>query len=132
MDPLLRINIDRDLNEIAKLITGYMTKTYINDLTKEVFRCEQECKEHMSREAQLVEALIPFTPDDKKDILRQISRFIRYEQVAQAMLPKLLGPQEMREEGMRQEGVNGDTFIKETIVKVLLFKIMSSIENYSK
>ena len=132
MDPLLRINIDRDLNEIAKLIKGYMTKTYINDLTKEVFRCEQQCKGHMSKEAQLVEALIPFTPDDKKEILRQISRFMRYEQVAQAMLPRLLGPQTSSEEGMRQDGLNSDQFIKETIVKVLLFKIMSSIDSYSK
>lgn len=130
MDPLLRINIDRDLNEIAKLIKSYMTKTYINDLTKEVFRCEQQCKGHMSREAQLIEALIPFTPDDKKDILTQVSRLMRYEQVAQAMLPRLIGPLTPHVEGMRQDGLNSDQFIKETIVKVLLFKIMSSIENH--
>lgn len=130
MDPLLRINIDRDLNEIAKLIKSYMTKTYINDLTKEVFRCEQQCKGHMSREAQLIEALIPFTPDDKKDILTQVSRLMRYEQVAQAMLPRLIGPLTSPVEGMRQDGLNSDQFIKETIVKVLLFKIMSSIENH--
>ena len=130
MDPLLRINIDRDLNEIAKLIKSYMTKTYINDLTKEVFRCEQQCKGHMSREAQLIEALIPFTPDDKKDILTQVSRLMRYEQVAQAMLPRLIGPLTPPVEGMRQDGLNSDQFIKETIVKVLLFKIMSSIVNH--
>ena len=129
MDPLLRINIDRDLNEISKLIKSYMTKTYINDLTKEVFRCEQQCRGHMSKEAQLIEALIPFIPDDKRDVLTQVSRLMRYEQVAQVMLPRLIGQIAPPIEGMRQDRPEADQFIKETIVKVLLFKIMSTMEN---
>lgn len=124
MDQLLRVNIDRDLNEISKLIKSYMTKTYIDDLTKEVYRCEQQCKGNMSREAQLVEALIPFLPDEKKGVLNEVSKLLRYEQVASVMLPRLVGKTYV--EGMRQEN---DQFIKETIMKVLLFKIMSTLEN---
>lgn len=127
MDPLLRINIDRDLSEISKLIKTYMTKTYINDLTKEVFRCEEQCKGHLSREAQLIEALIPFMPDDKKLVLDQVRRMMRYEQVAEVMLPRLISQAAPNAAGMRQD--NSEQFIKETIVKVLLFKIMSTIEN---
>lgn len=127
MDQLLRINIDRDLNEISKLIKSYMTKTYINDLTKEVFRCEQQCRGNMSKEAQLIEALIPFMPDDKKLVLDQVRKMMRYEQVAEVMLPRLIGQGTPPIAGMRQD--SNEQFIKETIVKVLLFKIMSTIEN---
>ena len=124
MDPLLRVNIERDLNEISKLIKSYMTKTYIKDLTQEVFRCDQQCKGNMSREGQLIEALLPFVPDEKRGMLNEMNRLLRYEQVANIMLPRLIG--KGHGEGMRQES---DQFIKETVVKVLLFKIMSTIEN---
>lgn len=124
MDQLLRVNIDRDLNEISKLIKGYMTRTYIEDLTKEVFRCEQQCKGNASRESQLIEALIPFLPNEKRGVLNEVNRLLRYEQVANVMIPRLIGKD--LTEGMRQES---DQFIKETVVKVLLFKIMSTIES---
>lgn len=125
MDQFMRINLERDVNEIAKLIKGYMTKTYINELTSEVFRCEEICSHNRSKEVQLLEALMPFIPAEKKMILEELGKMLRYEQVANMMLPKILTS--YNSTGMRQE--SNEVMIQEVVIKALLFKIMNTVEN---
>lgn len=125
MDQFMRINLERDINEITKLIKGYMTKTYINELTQEVFRAEEACKHNRSKEVQLLEALIPFLPNEKRGLFEEVGKMLKYEQVANVMLPKILTSYSGK--GMRQE--NNEQFMQEIVIKALLFKIMNTIEN---
>lgn len=125
MDQFMRINLERDVNEITKLIKGYMTKTYINELTQEVFRCEELCSHNRSKEVQLLEALIPFLPMEKRGILEKVGQMLKYEQVADLILPKILTSYAVP--GMRQEG--NEQLIQEIIIKALLFKLMDTMEN---
>lgn len=125
MDQFMRINLERDMNEIVKLIKGYMTKTYINELTQEVFRCEEVCSHNRSKEVQLLEALIPFLPVEKRGMLEKVGQMLKYEQVADLMLPKILMPHATP--GMRQE--SSEQLIQEIVIKALLFKLMDTMEN---
>lgn len=125
MDQFMRINLERDMNELVKFIKGYMTKTYINDLTREVSKCEEICSHNQSREVQLIEALIPFLPIEKRGMLEKVGQMLRYEQVVDLMLPKILTSHSAA--GMRQE--NNEQLIQEIIIKALLFKLMDTMEN---
>ena len=121
----MRINLDRDISEIMKLVKGYMTKTYINELTKEVFRCEEQCSHNRSKEVQLLEAMLPFLPVERRGLFEKAGQMLRYEQVADLMLPKILTSHSPT--GMRSE--NNEQFIQEIIIKALLFKLMDTMEN---
>ncbi|WP_053985799.1 hypothetical protein [Niameybacter massiliensis] len=124
MDQFMRINLERDINEITKLIKGYMTKTYIDELTREVSRCEDLCNNNRSKEVQLLEALTPFLPVEKRGLFEEVGKMLRYEQVADMILPKIAIPHQ--HDGMRQD--SNEQFMQEIIIKVLLFKIMNTIE----
>lgn len=116
-DNLLRINVERDLTEILKLIEGYMQKTYIKDIEHEMHRCKEHCELEPCKEVQFLTALAPLMPVDKQQIFGEITEFLKYEQIANEMMPSLLHT------NTRQVQTDEDRF-KKFVVKLLLYKIL--------
>lgn len=121
-DKLFRVNIERDLNEIVKLIDRYMHRTYMEEIEKEIDNCRRKCEKQACKEVQLINALLAFMPPEKQKELMGINQLIEYNQIIREMMPKLI------EKDTRQEGTTEQRF-KESITMLLLYKILS---NYKK
>lgn len=121
-EQLLRLNIDRDLNEIMRMVKEYMNKTYIQEIESELYRVQVGYRNESSKEAELLRALIPFMPQDKQPMLSDVVRIMRYEQVASEMMPRFVGHH-------RGRTMQGDDKIKELIVKLMIYKMLDSMEN---
>lgn len=114
---LLQINIERDLTEILKLIEDYMNRTYIKEIEHEMHRCKAFCEENPCKEVQLLTALRPFMPMERQNTFQELSQLLRYEQVAQELIPVLMHI-DTREKPSDQQR------IKQFVIKLLIYKLM--------
>ncbi|WP_070000823.1 hypothetical protein [Cellulosilyticum sp. I15G10I2] len=119
---LVTLNLERDLNEIASLIWGYMDKTYISDLKSKINGYRQECKENLCKEAQLIRALIPFMSEEKK-MLEFVIDLIIYND----MIERSFKDYEMLSNLYRDENKDRES-LKKLTYKLILFKLITAIE----
>ncbi|MGL4737755.1 MAG: hypothetical protein ACRCW2_09915 [Cellulosilyticaceae bacterium] len=122
---LLRVDIDRDLGEIMKLITKYMEKTYIKEIEKEMLECARKCEHNQTKEVELLRALIPFVPEEKQETMEQVVKMMVYDQIVKQTLPKLITLQQMRGEG---ESKSLDSKGKELVGSFILYKLLFNLE----
>ena len=121
----LPINIERDLDEIAALIWGYMDKTYISQFKTKIEGYRSECESHLGREAQLIKALIPFMPEEKP-ILKFILDAILYND----MIEKSFKEYEHLDSLYRDENKEREQ-LKKVTYKLIMYKLMTAIERGS-
>lgn len=74
------VNIEQDLNEISKLIWNYIDEKYIGVIKHQVDGYRSECEAHLCKEAQLIQAVMPFLPEEKR-ILQLIVDAIVYNEI---------------------------------------------------
>lgn len=125
---LLRVDIDRDLGEIMKLITRYMEKTYIKEIEKEMLECARKCEHNQTKEVELLRALIPFVPEEKQETMEQVVKMMIYDQIVKQTLPKLITVPQMRGDGDNKtlEGMG-----KELVGSFILYKLLFNLEKKS-
>ncbi len=121
----LPINIERDLDEIAALIWGYMDKTYVSEFKAKIEGYRSECESHLGREAQLIKALIPFMPEEKP-ILKFILDAILYND----MIEKSFKEYEHLDSLYRDENKEREQ-LKKVTYKLIMYKLMTAIERGS-
>ncbi len=119
---LIALDLERDLNEIATLIWGYMDKTYISDLKKKLNGYRQECQNNLCREGQLMRALIPFMQEEKS-ILEFVIELIVYND----MIERTFNDYEELTNLYRDENKERET-LKKLTYKLILFKLITAIE----
>ena len=119
---LISVNLERDLNEIASLIWGYMDKTYISDLKSKINGYRQECKETLCKEAQLIRALIPFMTEEQK-MLEFVIDLIIYND----MIERSFKEYEVLSNLYRDENKDIEN-LKKLTYKLILFKLITTIE----
>ncbi|MEG0013975.1 MAG: hypothetical protein RR324_04520 [Cellulosilyticaceae bacterium] len=114
---LLQINIERDLTEILRLIEDYMNRTYIKEIEQEMHKCKAFCEENPCKEVQLLTALRPFMPMERQNTFQELSELLKYEQVAQELIPVLMHT------GTREKPSDQER-IKQFVIKLLIYKLM--------
>lgn len=119
---LVTLNLERDLNEIASLIWGYMDNTYIRNLKHKIDGYRQECKGNLCKEGQLIRALIPFMTEEKK-VLEFIIDLMTYNDI----IEKSFTEYEVLSNLYRDENKEREKFKKLTY-KLILFKLITAIE----
>lgn len=122
----ITLNLEQDLNEIAALIWGYMDKKYIGVIKNKIDGYRSESEANMCREAQLLQALMPFLPEEKR-ILQMLVEAIVYNDVIERSLKEHeeLTVLYRDENGERQQ-------LKKLVYKLIMFKLIRTIENTSQ
>lgn len=120
---LLNVDIDRDLNEILKLVTKYMEKTYIKEIEREMLDCARRSEHNQTKEVELLRAIIPFVPEEKQAPMEQVVKMMIYNQIVKQTLPKLITTTPMRGES---KGIDGMS--KELVGSFILFKLLFNLE----
>lgn len=121
-DRLLRVDIDRDLNEITKLINSYMNKAYIQDIERELENCTRKCEEEGCREMDLLRAVSAFMAPEQQKSINKIAEMMYFNRVIGEIMPKLV----LRD---YRRSATSEEQIRENVVKLLLYKILLTMKN---
>lgn len=118
----LTINLEQDLNEISALIWGYMDKKYIAQLREKLTGYRQDCESHLCKEAELLRAVMPFMPEQKR-LLQFIVDAIIYND----MIEKSFGEHKEIQNLYRDDNKEKEQ-LKKLMYKLIAFKLMTAIE----
>ncbi len=110
--------MDRDIEEILKLITDYIRLTYISEIEEVIGKSNPDNLVALPKEAQLMLAVIPFMSDDSRDLLEDIADVFRYEQVIRQILPTIL-PNAQNLEKLNLQNI---------ILRLLIYTIIKEID----
>ena len=115
-------NIEQDLNEIGRLIWKYIDEKYIGSIKQEVEGYRSECEVNLCKEAQLIQAVMPFLPQERQ-ILQLVLDAIIYNDVIDKSLEK---HQELtsfyRDENKDREQ------LKKLVYKLIMVKLIKTME----
>lgn len=121
----IALNFEQDLNEIAGLIWAYMDQKYISAIKNKIDGYRGECEANLCREAQLMQALMPFLPEESH-ILQMLIDALVYNDVIDKSLEehKEFATLYRDENKERQQ-------LKKLVYKLIMFKLIKTIENIS-
>ncbi|PHV70911.1 hypothetical protein CS063_07775 [Sporanaerobium hydrogeniformans] len=119
------INIERDLDEIAALIWGYMDKTYLAQFKTKIEGYRSECENNLGKEAQLLRAIIPFMPEEKP-ILKFILDAIIYNDIIEKSFTEY-----KHLETLYRDDNKDRELLKKLTYKLIMYKLITAIERGS-
>lgn len=118
----LTVNLEQDLNEISSLIWEYMDKKYITQLREKLNGYRSECESNLCREAELLRAMMPFMPEQKK-LLQFIVDAIIYNDMIEKSFSEHKELQELYRDDNKEKAQ-----LKKLMYKLIAFKLMTAIE----
>ncbi len=121
----LVVNLEQDLNEISALIWGYMDKKYIKQLRKKLNGYRSECENNLCKEAELLQAIMPFMPEQKK-----VLQFIVDAMVYNDMIERSFNEHKELQDLYRDKNQDKEQ-LKKLMYKLIAFKLMTAIEKGS-
>jgi len=116
------LQIEEDINEISRLIWDYFDKKYIGMLLNKVDGYRSECNMNECKEAQLIQAMMPFLPEQRK-MLGRIVDILMYNQVVE----KSIEEHESMNTFFRDENKEKEE-IKKVLFKVIMIKALMTID----
>lgn len=121
----MTLNFEQDLNEIVGLIWNYMDQKYISALKSKLDGYRGECEANLCKEAQLMQALMPFLPQESP-ILQLIIDALVYNDVIDRSL------EEYQEFAVLYRDENPERQqLKKLVYKLIMFKLIKTIEDIS-
>ena len=120
------MNIEQDLNEMSRLIWNYIDEKYIGVIKHKVDGYRSECQGNLCKEAQLIQAMMPFLPE-QRNILQLILDAMIYNEVIERSLEehKELGSFYRDEYKEREQ-------LKKLVYKLVMVKLIRTIEDMSE
>lgn len=120
------MNIEQDLNEMSRLIWNYIDEKYIGVIKHKVDGYRSECQGNLCKEAQLIQAMMPFLPE-QRNILQLILDAMIYNEVIERSLEehKELGSFYRDENKEREQ-------LKKLVYKLVMVKLIRTIEDMSE
>lgn len=116
-------SLEQDINEVANLIWLYMDKKYVSQIKCKLDGYRRSCEQNLSREAQLLKAMMPFVPEGSK-ILQVILDLMLYNDMIEKSF------EEYTELNTLYRDDNKDLEqVKKLMYKVIMFKLITVIEN---
>lgn len=121
----ITLNFEEDLNEIVGLIWNYMDQKYISAIKNKLDGYRGECEANLCKEAQLMQALMPFLPGESH-ILQLIIDALIYNDVIDRSL------EEHEEFAVLYRDENAERQqLKKLVYKLIMFKLIKTIEDIS-
>ena len=122
----IALNVEQDLNEISRLIWDYVDKKYIVTLKGKLDGYRSECEGNLCKEAQLLQAIMPFMPEER-GVLQLMIDAIVYNDVIEKSLEEHHELQRFyRDENKKNEQ------IKKLVYKLVMVKLIQMVENVSR
>lgn len=118
----LSINLEEDLNEIVRLIKGYMDEKYISTLKNKLDGYRSECESNLCKEAQLIQAIIPFMPAEQKILQLIIDAMVYNDMIDKCFMQSKDLSLLYRDENKEKES------LKKLVYKLIIFKLITTIE----
>lgn len=118
----LTFNLEEDLNEIAGLIKGYMDEKYIGAMKNRLEGYRSECESHLCKEAQLIEALIPFLPQESRYLKLMVDAIVYNDMIEKCFFSQREISSLYRDENKEKEKW------KKLAYKLILFKLITTVE----
>ena len=118
----ITLQIQEDLNEMSRLVWDYLDKKYVSMLWKKLDGYRSECAINECKEAQLLQAIMPFLPEQKK-VLGLIVDVLTYNQVIERSMQdheSILSL--LRDENKEKED------LKKLLYKVIMIKALMTME----
>lgn len=122
----LTVNLEQDLNEISGLIWKYMDDKYLREFKNKIQVYKQNARQNMSKEAQFLQALIPFMPNESKVLDKMLEAVIYNDMIEKGFTEYKELSTLYRDENKEREQ------IKKLMYKLILFKLIQVIESVSK
>lgn len=122
----LTVNLEQDLNEISGLIWKYMDDKYLREFKNKIQAYKQNARQNMSKEAQFLQALIPFMPNESKVLDKMLEAVIYNDMIEKGFTEYKELSTLYRDENKEREQ------IKKLMYKLILFKLIQVIESVSK
>lgn len=119
------LNFEEDLNEIVGLIWNYMDQKYISVIKGKIDGYRGECEANLCKEAQLMQALMPFLPQESP-VLQLIIDALVYNDVIDRSL------EDHQEFSVLYRDENPERQqLKKLVYKLIMFKLIKTIEDIS-
>ena len=122
----VRLSIEQDLNEISKLIWQYMDQKYLGAIQHEVEGYRSECEHQLCKEAQLIQAVMPFLPEKNKMLQMIVDAIIYNEIIERSFRDHQEVTSFYRDENKEREKV------KKLVCKLIMVKLLMMIEQKSE
>ena len=116
------INLEQDLNEISKLIWNYLDEKYIGAIKDRVNGYRSECESDLCKEAQLIQAVMPFLPEEKKMLQLIVDAMIYNE-----MIEKTFGEHQELARLYRDDNKQREQ-VKKLVYKLIMVKLLMTID----
>ena len=118
----ITLQIQEDINEISRLVWDYLDKKYMSMIWNKVdgYRNEGEIKE--CKEAQLLQAIMPFLPEQKK-MLGLLVDVLTYNQVIEKSMEEHEGISSLLRDNNKEK-----EDIKKLLYKVIMIKALMTVE----
>lgn len=118
----IALNIEQDLNEISRLIWGYIDQKYIGTIRNKIGGYRNECESNLCKEAQLIQAVMPFMPEER-GILQLVLDAMVYNDVIEKSL------EEHRELSTFYRDDNKEREqLKKLVYKLVMVKLIQMVE----
>lgn len=121
MEPVT-IHLEEDLTEIGKMIWQYLDNKYIIALKEEVKEYRSICESHLGKEAYLIQAIMPFLPQEKQ-LFEWIMQVILYNSMIDIAT---MNHQELRNL-YRDKNPEKERF-KRLVYKLIMVKLLMMLE----
>ncbi len=119
------INIEQDLNEISKLIWNYLDEKYIGVIKHRVDGYRSECESHLCKEAQLIQAVMPFLPEEKKLLQLIVDAIVYNEIIEKTFIDHKELTRLYRDDNKEKEQ------IKKLVYKLIMMKLLMTLDQMS-
>ena len=119
------INIEQDLNEISKLIWNYLDEKYIGVIKHRVDGYRSECESHLCKEAQLIQAVMPFLPEEKKLLQLIVDAIVYNEIIEKTFIDHKELTRLYRDDNKEKEQV------KKLVYKLIMMKLLMTLDQMS-
>ena len=124
------IDFERDLQEITRLIEGYIDTTYLREMHRQISIHKKKHEEMPSKEIQLLKAFLPFIESSEKDKFLSLIEMMTYSQMIQAMLPMYSDQSSFSRGEEGQEKDEAFAYIQQGILALFLYKAILWAEEY--
>ena len=114
--------IQEDINEISRLVWDYLDKKYMSMIYNKVDGYRNEGTISECKEAQLLQAIMPFLPEQKK-MLGVLVDVLTYNQVIEKSIEENEGISSLLRDSNREK-----EDIKKLLYKVIMIKALMTVE----
>lgn len=119
---LVDLDLNRDIQEISNYIQSYIDSTYLSQIRNQIKTHKRQCANAPFPEVQLLNAMMPFVPEDARDKFSSMIEMITYSKMIENMLPSYGVKNSFTRS--RDEKKAPNDYLHQAVVVLVLYKVI--------